>query len=195
MMKKLIKDELYSLEEYSNMRTEYKTKVRAHKENRIVRIGENVSLHFEDYLTMRYQVQEMLRAEKIFDAAGINEEIETYNPLIPDGQNWKATMMIQFNKVEDRVKALAEMIGIERATWVQVEGFDKVSPIANEDLERETEEKTSSVHFLRFELTPEMATAAKQGAAINMGVEHAAYKQTCLQNAENFRDTHVNDLN
>jgi hypothetical protein len=152
-MKKLVKEELYSLEEYSVMRPEYRTKVRSHKENRIVRIGDNVSLHFEDYLTMRYQVQEMLRAEKIFEAEGINEEIDTYNPLIPDGQNWKATMMIQFDKVEDRVKALSEMFGIERATWVQVTGFDKVFPIANEDLERETEEKTSSVHFLRFELS------------------------------------------
>ncbi|MEO1888845.1 MAG: DUF3501 family protein [Cycloclasticus sp.] len=193
-MKKLIKDELYSLEEYSAMRPEYRTKVQAHKKNRIVRIGENISLHFEDYLTMRYQVQEMLRAEKIFEADGINEELDTYNPLIPDGQNWKATMMIQFNKVEDRVKALAEMIGIERATWVQVEGFDKVSPIANEDLERETEEKTSAVHFLRFELSADMAVAAKQGAAINMGVEHPAYTQACTPIAENFRESLINDL-
>ncbi|HIF18713.1 MAG TPA: DUF3501 family protein [Cycloclasticus sp.] len=193
-MRKLVKKELYSLEEYSNMRAEFRQKIRAHKDNRIVRIGENISLHFEDYETMLYQVQEMLRAEKIFESAGIMEEIETYNPLIPDGQNWKATMMIQFNKVEDRVKALAEMIGIERATWVQVDGFDKVSPIANEDLERETEEKTSSVHFLRFELSADMAAAAKQGAAINMGVDHAAYSHACLPIAENLRASLVNDL-
>ncbi|ORU90059.1 MAG: hypothetical protein A6F71_03630 [Cycloclasticus sp. symbiont of Poecilosclerida sp. M] len=193
-MKKLVKEELYSLEEYSNIRPEFRQKIRAHKENRIVRIGENVSLHFEDYQTMLYQVQEMLRAEKIFESAGIMEEIETYNPLIPDGQNWKATMMIQFNKVEDRVKALAEMIGIERATWVQVEGFYKVNPIANEDLERETEEKTSSVHFLRFELTAEMVAAAKQGIAINMGVDHSAYTETCIPILADIRDSLVNDL-
>jgi hypothetical protein len=130
----------------------------------------------------------------VFEADGINEEIDAYNPLIPDGQNWKATMMIQFDEVEDRVKALAQMIGIERATWVQVEGFDKVAPIANEDLERETEEKTSSVHFLRFELSKEMTQAAKQGAAINMGVDHPAYTQACLPIAENFRASLVNDL-
>jgi hypothetical protein len=193
-MKKLVKDELYGLEEYSNMRGEYRKKLQAHKLNRIVRIGENVSLHFEDYLTMRYQVQEMLRAEKIFDSAGIMEEIETYNPLIPDGQNWKATMMIQFDDEADRKVALSKMIGIERATWVQVEGFEKVSPIANEDLERETEEKTSSVHFLRFELSKDMVRAAKAGVAINMGVEHAAYTQQCTPIAENFRCSLVDDL-
>lgn len=192
-MKKLVKDELYSLEEYSAMRPEYRTNVRAHKKNRIVCIGENVCLHFEDYLTMRYQVQEMLRAEKIFEADGINEEIETYNPLIPDGSNWKATMMIQFDEVGDRVKALAEMIGIERATWVQVDGFDKVFPIANEDLERETEEKTSSVHFLRFELNAEMVKAVKTGANINAGVDHAAYKQSMIV-PENIRDSLAGDL-
>ncbi|MGB0238295.1 MAG: DUF3501 family protein [Cycloclasticus sp.] len=194
-MKKLVKDALYSLEEYSNLRTEFRAKVRAHKENRIVRIGENVSLHFEDYLTMHYQVQEMLRAEKIFDSAGIMEEIEAYNPLIPDGKNWKATMMIQFDKVEDRVAALAEMIGIETATWVQVDGFDKVFPIANEDLERETEEKTSSVHFLRFELSDAMVAAVKQAAAINMGVDHAAYTKACTPIADNIRASLADDLN
>lgn len=193
-MKKLVKDALYSLEEYSNLRAEFRAKVRAHKENRIVRIGENVSLHFEDYLTMHYQVQEMLRAEKIFDSAGIMEEIEAYNPLIPDGKNWKATMMIQFDKVEDRVDALAKMIGIEKATWVQVDGFDKVFPIANEDLERETEEKTSSVHFLRFELSDAMVTAVKQAADINMGVDHAAYTKACTPIADNIRASLAGDL-
>lgn len=192
-MKKLVKDELYSLEEYSNMRSDYRTKVRAHKENRIVRIGENVSLHFEDYLTMRYQVQEMLRAERIFDADGINEEIETYNPLIPDGSNWKATMMIQFDNVDDRKVALENMIGIERATWVQVDGFDKVHPIANEDLERETESKTSSVHFLRFELTDEMVEGAKSGVVISAGVSHAAYTHQ-MRVPSNIKASLVSDL-
>lgn len=192
-MKKLIKSELYSLEEYSTLRGEFRKKIRAHKENRIVRIGDNVSLHFEDYQTMLYQVQEMLRAEKVFESAGIMEEIDTYNPLIPDGRNWKATMMIQFDEVEDRKDALAKMIGIERATWVQVEGFDKVFPIANEDLERETEEKTSSVHFLRFELTADMADAAKAGTGITAGVDHAAYQQT-VKVADNIRKSLVEDL-
>lgn len=192
-MKKLIKSELYSLEEYSTMRDEFRKKIRTHKENRIVKIGDNVSLHFEDYQTMLYQVQEMLRAEKIFESAGIMEEINTYNPLIPDGRNWKATMMIQFDEVEDRKDALAKMIGIERATWVQVEGFDKVFPIANEDLERETEEKTSSVHFLRFELTADMANAAKAGAGITAGVDHAVYQQT-VKVADNIRESLVEDL-
>ncbi|MBV1875547.1 MAG: DUF3501 family protein [Cycloclasticus sp.] len=192
-MKKLVKEELYGLEEYSNMRAEYRQKIRAHKLNRVGRIGENVSLHFEDYLTMRYQVQEMLRAEKIFESAGIMEEIETYNPLIPDGSNWKATMMIQFDDVDDRKVALEKMIGIERATWVQVGGFDKVFPIANEDLERETDEKTSSVHFLRFELTAEMAQAAKKGASIKAGVDHSAY-QNEVTLPDNIRESLVSDL-
>jgi len=192
-MKKLIKEELYGLEEYSNMRAEYRQKIRAHKLNRIVRIGENVSLHFEDYLTMRYQVQEMLRAEKIFESAGIMEEIETYNPLIPDGRNWKATMMIQFDDVDDRKVALEKMIGIERATWVQVDGFDRVFPIANEDLERETDEKTSSVHFLRFELTAEMAQAAQKGVSIKAGVDHSAY-QNEVTLPDNIKKSLVSDL-
>ncbi|AFT67469.1 DUF3501 family protein [Cycloclasticus sp. P1] len=192
-MKKLVKEELYGLEEYSNKRDEYRQKVRAHKLNRIVRIGENVSLHFEDYLTMRYQVQEMLRAEKIFDSAGIIEEIETYNPLIPDGQNWKATMMIQFDNAGDRKVALEKLIGIERATWVQVAGFDKVYPIANEDLERETNEKTSSVHFLRFELTQPMVEAVQNGAIINAGVDHPAYKHEVTV-PDNIRNSLASDL-
>ncbi|MBV1912906.1 MAG: DUF3501 family protein [Cycloclasticus sp.] len=192
-MKKLVKSELYSLEEYSNMRAEFRTNIRAHKKNRIVRIGENISLHFEDYQTMLYQVQEMLRAEKIFESEGILEEIETYNPLIPDGSNLKATMMIQFDDVADRKVALENMIGIERATWVQVEGFEKVNPIANEDLERETEEKTSSVHFLRFEFTEQMVQAAKKGVAIKAGVDHSAYQHE-LTLPDNIRESLVSDF-
>jgi len=192
-MKKLIKSELYSLEDYAEMRPNFRKKIRAHKENRIVRIGDNVSLHFEDYQTMLYQVQEMLRAEKVFESAGIMEEIEAYNPLIPDGRNWKATMMIQFDEVEDRKNALAKMIGIERATWVQVDGYEKVFPITNEDLERETEEKTSSVHFLRFELSDEMAQAVKAGGNINAGVDHAAYNQQLVL-SDQLRNSLAQDL-
>ena len=125
-----------------------------HKKNRRVAIGAHAALYFEDQLTMQYQVQEMLRIERIFEADGIQDELDVYNPLIPDGMNWKATFMIEYDDVEERRQALARMIGIERGLWVQVEGFDKVNPIANEDLERETEDKTSAVHFVRFELTP-----------------------------------------
>ena len=192
-MKKLIKSELYSLEDYAEIRPDFRKKIRAHKENRIVRIGDNVSLHFEDYQTMLYQVQEMLRAEKVFESVGIMEEIEAYNPLIPDGRNWKATMMIQFDEVEDRKNALAKMIGIERATWVQVDGYEKVFPITNEDLERETEEKTSSVHFLRFELSDEMAQAVKAGSNINAGVDHAAYNQQLVL-SDQLRNSLAQDL-
>jgi hypothetical protein len=192
-MKKLIKEELYSLEEYSTMRPEFRKKIRAHKENRIVRIGDNVSLHFEDYQTMLYQVQEMLRAEKVFEADGIMEEINSYNPLIPDGKNWKATMMIQFDEVSDRKAALAQMIGIERATWVQIDGFEKVHPIANEDIARETEEKTSSVHFLRFELNEGMASAVKKGASISAGVNHPAYQHNVVV-SDNCRHSLASDL-
>ena len=135
----------------------------------------------------------MLRAEKVFEADGIMEEINSYNPLIPDGSNWKATMMIQFDEVSDRKAALAQMIGIERATWVQVDGFEKVHPIANEDISRETEEKTSSVHFLRFELSEDMTSAVKQGASINAGVTHPAYQHSVVL-SDNCRHSLAGDI-
>lgn len=193
-MKKITRDCLLSLEDYAVQRDKIRQKVKSHKEKRIVKIGENVSLHFEDFFMMHYQVQEMLRAEKIFDAEGIQEEMDAYNPLIPDGTNLKATMMIQFSDVEERKKALSQLIGIERQTWVQVEGFDKVFPIANEDLERETEEKTSSVHFLRFEFSPEMITAATSGSAINMGVDHENYTVACKPIQQQIRDCLAGDF-
>ena len=177
-MDKLTRADLMSLEQYSMERKAFREKVMAHNANRKIHIGSNATLYFEDRLTMLYQVQEMLRIEKIFESAGINEELEAYNPLIPDGSNWKATFMVEFSDVEERKVQLGRLIGIERKTWVQVAGFDKVYPIANEDLTRETEEKTSAVHFLRFELTPVMVASVREGAAIAMGIEHPNYTHT-----------------
>jgi len=172
---KLNRQDLYSLEKYHEIRAGFRTEVMQHKKRRVLQVGPNVTLHFEDRTTMLYQIQEMLRAEKIFDAAGIQDELDAYNPLIPDGSNWKATMMIEFSDIDERRVALSKLIGIEANTYVQVEGFSRVSPIADEDLERETEDKTSSVHFLRFELTAEMIAAVKSGAAIAVGVDHEHY--------------------
>jgi hypothetical protein len=192
-MSKLTHADLYSLEEYSRMRPEFRTKVMEHKKDRRVAIGEHAALYFEDSLTMQYQVQEMLRIERIFEHDGIQEELDVYNPLIPDGQNWKATFMMEYDDVDERKAALAKLMGIEKALWVQVEGFDKVHPIANEDLDRETEDKTSSVHFVRFELTPEMVAAAKQGAAIKAGIDHANYREETTL-SDNVRKSLVGDL-
>ena len=174
-MAELTRADLMSLEEYSEQRNDFRAKVIAHKAARKIALGPNATLYFEDRLTMQYQVQEMLRIEKIFDAEGIKEELDAYNALIPDGGNWKATFMLEFPDEAERKQWLAKLIGIERQTWVQVAGFDKVYPICNEDLERETEDKTSSVHFMRFELTPEMRDAVKNSSGISMGTEHSEY--------------------
>ena len=174
-MKKLTRADLYPLEKYSEIRPEFRARVLAHKKNRQVAIGPNATLYFEDRLTMQYQIQEMLHIERIFEPMGINDELEAYNPLIPDGSNWKATFMIEFPDVDERRKALAYLKGIENRVWVRVAGFDPIRPIADEDLEREDEEKTSAVHFLRFNLTPDMVTAVKQGAEIGMGINHPEY--------------------
>lgn len=174
-MKKLDRADLMSLEQYATQRDDFRVKVMAHKQDRKMHIGPNATLYFEDRLTMQYQVQEMLRIEKIFEADGITEELDSYNPLIPDGGNWKATFMIEFPDEAERKEWLAKLIGIEKKTWVQVDGFDKVYPITNEDLERETEDKTSSVHFMRFELTPDMVVAARDGTGLKMGIEHPEY--------------------
>ncbi|HEC05190.1 MAG TPA: DUF3501 family protein, partial [Thiothrix sp.] len=157
--------------------------------------GPNARLYFEDEMTMRYQIQEMLRAEKIFDAEGIQEELDAYNPLIPDGSNWKATLMLEFPDVDERIVWLGKLLGIDQKTWVQVEGFDKVYPITNEDLvERETEDKTSSVHFMRFELSDEMVAAAKSGSAISTGIDHEHYNYSVAPVADNIRDSLAGDL-
>ncbi|MES9967925.1 MAG: DUF3501 family protein [Sedimenticola sp.] len=192
-MSKLSHADLYSLEEYARIRPEFRARVIEHKKSRRVPIGEHAALYFEDGLTMQYQIQEMLRIERIFEHEGIQEELDVYNPLIPDGSNWKATFMMEYADVEERKVMLARLIGVERALYVQVEGFDRVHPIANEDLDRETEEKTSSVHFVRFELTGEMVAAAKQGAPIRAGIDHSAYSDETLL-AEPVRSSLAGDL-
>ena len=193
-MKKLTREELYSLEKYAEIRPEFRTRVIEHKKNRNVSIGPHATLYFEDRQTIQYQIQEMLRIERIFEGDGIQEELDVYNPLIPDGTNLKATFMIEYGDPEDRKQALAKMIGIERSVQIKVDGFDPVTPIANEDLERETEEKTSSVHFLRFEFTPEMIDAAKKGAAITMAIDHPAYRYQTEALPEAKRASFVKDL-
>lgn len=193
-MAKLKREDLYSLEQYSEMRDDYRKKIMAHKENRRLELGEHLLLSFEDQLIMQYQVQEMLKAEKIFDVTGIEEELKVYNTLIPDGTNWKATMLIQYPDVEERQRQLTRLIGIEDLIWMQVEGFGKVYAIADEDLERDNAEKTSAVHFMRFELNNEMITAVKSGAAISAGVEHKNYQQTVSPVAGNLRDSLADDL-
>ena len=193
-MQKLKRKDLYSLEEYTEMRDDYRKKIMAHKENRRLELGDNILLSFEDKLIMQYQIQEMLKAEKIFDAAGIEEELAVYNPLIPDGTNWKATMLIQYPDVEERQLQLSRLIGIEDMIWLQVEGFEKVYAIADEDLERDNAEKTSAVHFMRFELDNDMVTAVKSGADISAGVEHENYQQIVSPVTSNLRDSLASDL-
>lgn len=173
-MGKVTRESLMTLEAYAKARPEFRRKVLEHKKNRKVALGAHVTLLFEDELTVRYQIQEMLRIEKIFEEEGIEHELEAYNPLIPDGRNFKATMLIEYDDVEVRRRELARLKGIEDRLWVQVEGAPRVFAIADEDLERENDEKTSSVHFLRFELSPAMAASLKAGAALGMGVDHAA---------------------
>jgi hypothetical protein len=170
------RDSLMSLETYARERTAFRDKVIQHKKRRTVRLGENLTLLFEDELTIRYQVQEMLRVERIFEEVGIQGELEAYNPLIPDGGNWKATMLIEYPDADERRRMLAMLKGVERRVWVQVEGCARVYAVADEDLERENEEKTSSVHFLRFELDQTMRAKLKQGARLAIGVDHPAYQ-------------------
>lgn len=193
-MAKITRESLLGLEQYAKARQAFRTEVMAHKKHRTVFLGRHVTLLFEDELTMRYQIQEMLRAERIFEDEGIQDELDAYNPLIPDGLNWKATMMVEYADADERKRMLARLIGVEARVWVRVEGFDQVFPIADEDLERETEEKTSSVHFLRFELTPEMARAVKQGAVIQMGVDHPAYRVAIEAVDPKIRDALAEDL-
>jgi hypothetical protein len=175
-MQKLKPSDLFSLEQYSRDRPAIRAKVMEHKRSRQVGVGPNVMWLFEDRITIQYQVQEMLRAERIFEPEGIEEELSAYNPLIPDGRNWKVTLLIEFPDERERRAQLAKLKGVEQRCWVQVAGHDRVFAIADEDLERENDEKTSSVHFLRFELTPPMIAAAKSGAAISLGVDHEQYR-------------------
>ena len=183
-----------TLEAYAKARTAFRAKVLAHKKARTVHLGEHVTLLFEDELTMRYQIQEMLRIERIFEEAGIRDEIEAYDPLVPDGSNLKATMLIEYQDVDERKRALARLRGVEDGTWVRVEGHAKVSAIADEDLERENDEKTSSVHFLRFELEPAMVASLKAGASLAVGVDHPALTVSVEAVGEATRDALVRDL-
>jgi hypothetical protein len=171
-MAKLTRADLFSLEKYAEVRPAFRARVIEHKKNRRIPLGANAALYFEDALTMQYQVQEMLRIERIFEAAGIQQELDVYNPLIPDGHNWKATFMVEYPDEEERRVALAKLVGVEHALWMRVAGFDPVRPIANEDMDRSTDDKTASVHFMRFELTPGMVAAVKNGAEISAGVDH-----------------------
>jgi len=169
---KLDRSSLWSLEEYAERRDDFRRQMIAHKKTRRIALGPHITLLFEDFLTMKYQVQEMLRTEKIFEAAGIAEELESYNPLIPDGTNWKATMLIEYPDVEQRRVALNKLAGVENTVWVQAEGEARSTAIANEDMERSTDDKAAAVHFLRFELDPASIAALRSGKALSMGVDH-----------------------
>jgi hypothetical protein len=176
-MPQITRDSLMTLEAYAKARPQFRQEVLAHKKDRTVHLGRHVTLVFEDELTIRYQIQEMLRIEKAFEERAIADELEAYTPLVPDGSNWKATMLIEYEDAEERRRQLALLRGIEDRVWVQVEGFERVGAIADEDLERETEEKTSAVHFLRFELTPGMASALRGGANLAVGCDHPLYAE------------------
>ena len=172
---KLSRKDLYTLEKYSEIRDDFRRKVMKHKTKRRIELGPNVALLFEDRLTMQYQIQEMLRIERIFEVEGINEELCTYNPLIPDGSNLKATLMMEYQNPNERIDMLAKLPGIETQTWLQVKGHEKIYPFANEDMQRHSDEKTSSVHFVRFEFTKGMIEDLKLGACLSVGVNHPAY--------------------
>jgi hypothetical protein len=193
-MDKLSRDDLFSLEQYAETRPAFRDKVLEHKKNRRLDLGTNAALYFEDRLTMQYQVQEMLRIERIFEADGINEELEAYNPLIPDGSNWKATFMVEFPEAEERRVMLTQLLGIEDRVFVQVADFDRVFAIADEDLERADEDKTSAVHFLRFEFPAEQVAALKSGAGLIAGIDHDNYRVEVSPVAANIRQSLVNDL-
>lgn len=194
-MPPITRDSLMSLEQYARERKAFRARVLAHKKDRTLPLGDHLTLIFEDELTIRYQIQEMLRIEKIFEEDGINGELEAYNPLVPDGSNFKATLLIEYPDVEERRQRLARLKGIEDAVWVRVEGCDRVPAIADEDLVRENEEKTSAVHFLRFELTPAMKDRLKQGVALAVGVDHPEYTAAVAAVGENLRRSLLADLN
>jgi hypothetical protein len=193
-MNKLTRSDLYNLEKYAEVRDDFRNRVMKHKKNRRVAIGDHAALYFEDRMTIQYQVQEMLRVERIFEPDGIEEELDVYNPLIPDGSNWKATFMVEYEDVKERQRALSQMIDIEERVWVKVAGFDRVWAVADEDLERSSTEKTSSVHFLRFELTPDMITAVKSGASVSIGIEHDAYNYMVDPVSDTVRQSLASDL-
>jgi hypothetical protein len=191
---KITRDSLMTLETYAKARPEFRKRVIEHKKLRTLCLGDHVTLIFEDELTIRYQIQEMLRIEKIFEEEGILHELESYTPLVPDGSNFKATMMIEYDDPAERKIALAKLIGVEDKVWVQVEGSPKVYAIADEDLERENDEKTSSVHFLRFELSKDMCEALKYGVTLSVGIDHENYKVAISPLPASSRNALVADL-
>ena len=193
-MKKLTREDLLSLEKYSEVRNDLRSKVIKHKKNRRLPIGPNATLYFEDNLIMHYQIQEMLRAERIFEANAINDELAVYNELIPDGNNWKATFMIEFADEGERRLALSKMFGIEDKVWLKIDGFNEIYPFSDEDLERENENKTSAVHFLRFQLNHEMVGALKLGSQLSAGISHGAYQHTVNPIPDNIRESLISDL-
>ena len=180
----IARESLLSLEAYARERNAFRAKVMAHKKVRTLHIGGHVTLQFEDELLIRYQIQEMLRIERIFEDAGIQGELDAYNPLLPDGGNWKATMFIEYPDVDERRRMLELLKGIERRTWVQVDGSERIYAIADEDLERETEEKTAAVHFVRFEVPPAAREALRRGARLTIGVDHPEYRVSVEPSAE-----------
>lgn len=193
-MEKLSHATLYTLEHYARIRADFRAKIMQHKNQRRLAVGPNAMLHFEDHLTMHYQIQEILRAERIFEEDEINQEIAAYNPLIPDGTNWKATFMLQYPDIDERREALANMANVEDRVWVKIADLDYVWAVADEDLERSNDKKTSAVHFLRFELTPEMIAAAKAGAPIGVGIEHPGYCHQVNPIPETIRKAIIVDL-
>jgi hypothetical protein len=193
-MQKLLRQDLMSLEQYSTERPRVRAEVIAHKQRRTVQVGPNMTWCFEDRVTIRYQVLEMLRVERIFEAAGIEDELAAYNPLIPDGRDWKATLLLEFPDPEARRVALSKLIGVEDRCWIRVSEMERVFAVADEDLERENEEKTSAVHFLRFNLTPSMVEAVKSGATVSAGVDHESYRHTLSPLPATVRDSLSRDL-
>ena len=194
-MPSITRASLMTLEAYAKVRKEFRANVMAHKKNRRVHLGDHITLQFEDEMTMRYQIQEMLRAARIFEEDGIQEELDAYNPLVPDGSNWKATMLIEYPDTTERAKALAELIGVEDRIWIQVEGCPRVYAIADEDLDRETDVKTSSVHFLRFELDAAMKQSLSGNAGLRMGVDHPRYRTVLDSLPTAVRESLMRDLN
>ena len=193
-MKKLLRADLLSLEQYAAERTRLRSEAIAHKQLRNVQVGPNMTWCFEDYTTIRYQVLEMLRAERIFEATGIQGEIDAYNPLIPDGSNWKVTLLLEFTDPEERRIALEKLIAVEDRCWIRVSEMERVFAIADEDMERENADKTSAVHFLRFELSPSMVQAMKSGASLSIGVDHEQYRHLVGPLPAAIRDTLSRDL-
>ena len=193
MMQQITRDDLMSLEQYAEKRGEFRQQVLEHKKHRQIALGPNATLYFEDRLTLLYQIQEMLRIEKVFEADGINEELDAYNPLVPDGRNFKATFMIEYPDPEVRAAQLAKLVGIEDLVWMQIGAHDRIWSIADEDLERSTEEKTSAVHFLRFDISDQMAQELAAGAEWKVGVQHAIYTyEVAIEGAS--RASLLNDL-